>query len=1836
MPLQNTSVDPLAELSDDDIDKMLGLETSKLTPKLSSVDSRLIKLDYTDEGDEEFFRLLGESSGVKPKSDIGDMVKEVGTESAKAIPRVLGAVAGQIALAPGAGIRSAIELLPQISTDPSGPLFKSGDVSNAARIFEEIMSVPGKLIATEEQAKAVENLGYAAKPFQMAGEGWRLIGEQANEGLKSLGFADTYIEPLLATYGEAAAIFGLPGLVKRINSSNTWRQFSVKERGLVVQSLTDAVKNNPNMTEGELIRKYDSIDKQWFKESAAKRTVGERPTIKTEQKGVPKTEPPKTVPPNSRPSHEFVSKKGNRYVKVGDNWYSSEGKLMTNRFVIGAAERGATVYGETEVTPTEPEVIAPQVEQEPDDSKSIIDKHFGEPTEVLTKAVKDRSEIERTKTTEEIVEPAESPKVAEAKGFTTAKGSTYTVNEDGTTTRNKAARQEHPGEEGIQPKSKKTWYVTWEDTNKLSEVQALGGAKTTINELPDGRIGVKYLSGKDKGEFERRTVVTYKSSPEIGLMPVEYFGDNKTIHFGNKIVKLVRVGEDKFEDAKDRIEEAVTTPLQGGEVKVEPETKPTKQPKTKKLTANSISRFYKSQGYSSKEALDLAKFDLEAGLPDMYARETGTPVTIENYGDMIEHWRTYTEEQALAAEPAEQVGEVETLTVDQSPFRVKDKEVILQQLRNTPDYRKIDDIDILTNKLAMEVNAAIEGISGDIGPARKLIEALSDQLNVWVTGNELPGGIFSELSLAELSHYADVFREMKKWVGQADKREVKEPGIKLFSIGGAIVESVKGLAKMAKGRSLVKLSFKDLRQVETKFEDNIKAWLKDDIDAMPKPKALYRGIPKGVIKKEAGGVSIHGTPWPTIAHRGGKLGGESDVYSYPVSEDTLYYRGGSLAGDPLEETDIPSARGMTWNELMDSAKGLYYKKLTSERAKAKKYGYGVEEEHILNDVISDLRSTSFEVDLSNKPGIWRGKATHSDIDKRRPKLRNYDDLWEAVEEKKSLGYKDEDIPELDILNRSSQEPSEVSLYSLGGATADSVRQIFNKLTFRKTALQPRPPAPFSIKELARESVRERRSKLDIATYETNRFINSIERKTTPEQQEVLTFMLEKTDIPDEFNRPDLQRVLKSDKEKLEPIAREIKEWFDEGWKNIKRHIPDLSVKQIENYVTHLWDIPKHKRAEATAWFSTQNQFLERRFIPTYEEGIKRGYKPKTINVLEIIKVHDSVTNRAIANAEYIDALLKLKADGIHLVQRSTEAPLDFVEVNYPMLTRRIPLSKGQAKKKKEFVKETRVRVHPELVRPLKVIFEQRFDHPILGAYEAINGLMKKSILSLSLFHHGALGETGVALTGIPSTANIYFNPVKIYKALVRDEFDIFTKVDIARDSIVYGVQYGASADYPMARIQRWLDEFANASKGLPIANRITKFMAGFNSTWDKALWSYLHDTLKLYAYESLVAKMDTNLNAEQIIKSKREIAQFVNDTFGGLQWDNLMITPKEVQMMTWVLLSADWTISTTRQALSVTGIGKIHNETAGLRAKLGWKFWIRAGLYFGLGMNVLNALFREWDMRENPQYYEGDKFTLFDKTMWGNSPGQKTYLFAGRYEDGSERYIRWGKQFRDFFELFDNPLGKIGGKAAPIPTLLSEVFTGHTPSGFRIDDIYKQKGLKYALGIAKTASKAFVPLSIRKAMQEDVEWKATDLMMQSTKGMSRYAAIDYFKQSILDEDWQMFEETYFAALRNNLPAFTLVNDALGWISAEEFIELGKTIDDIDDVKAKMSVTGSGIERQRLGKILARLEREKADIQQGSKLLNGALEKAKSHSIIEGKIQYPQLPTAGIRYRRPEL
>lgn len=130
------------------------------------------------------------------------------------------------------------------------------------------------------------------------------------------------------------------------------------------------------------------------------------------------------------------------------------------------------------------------------------------------------------------------------KGFKTAKGSTYEVHEDGSTTRNKAARPDvgHEGQQGPQPKSEATIYV--KDPNVLSLIQAKGGDATALAKRADGEWGVKYIEGKNSGKFVRDTLVKDEGGPAVGLTPVEVWKDGTRVHFGNEITEVIKSGGD--------------------------------------------------------------------------------------------------------------------------------------------------------------------------------------------------------------------------------------------------------------------------------------------------------------------------------------------------------------------------------------------------------------------------------------------------------------------------------------------------------------------------------------------------------------------------------------------------------------------------------------------------------------------------------------------------------------------------------------------------------------------------------------------------------------------------------------------------------------------------------------------------------------------------------------------------------------------------------------------------------------------------------------------------------------------------------------------------------------------------------------------------------------------------------------------------------------------------------------------------------------------------------------------------------------------------------------------
>lgn len=874
-----------------------------------------------------------------------------------------------------------------------------------------------------------------------------------------------------------------------------------------------------------------------------------------------------------------------------------------------------------------------------------------------------------------------------------------------------------------------------------------------------------------------------------------------------------------------------------------------------------------------------------------------------------------------------------------------------------------------------------------------------------------------------------------------------------------------------------------------------------------------------------------------------------------------------------------------------------------------------------------------------------------------------------------------------------------------------------------------------------EFIRNRRYELNLANYDTNLFVNGLEQTLTKAQREVIPFLIEKTAIPKELKRPDLEKL---DVTGLTETVQKIEKHFSEGWKKIQEHSSEMSVKEIENYVTHIWDIPHGRTNEISSWFITNNRFLKKRFISTLEEGIRLGYKPKVLDIAEIIRIHDNVTNKVIANNKFIAKLQKLD-----LIQRADKAPDDWVYYDHPALRKTLfipgKLVKGEKISKElkgiledmgvalartipkgsraqgfyvsgtspqiglqeavrthviaheighhldktlklgpEFVKSHEnelleinrkriedfkgegyaetpqeqiaeffallftkpekafmvapgatadalcrmrenhaierlidfnfekqakdiiskqvdrllylpVKVHPDLQKPLEVVFGQRFNHPVVNALESINGILKKTQLSFSLFHYGALVETGIAKMGAWKTLKVVFNLPAMHNILLKNKYPIFEKMAMARKAVRAGVQFGASADIPVNRIQDMLNEWARKTKNIPLAAQATKVLAKSNSAWDKLLWDYLHDSLKLYAFESATSKTMS-------MTAQRETAQLINDVFGGQNWDVLSVSPKTLQLMKLALLSPDWTYSTVRQALAVTGIGKLDKSTIALRRKAGAHFWIRAMLYFGVGMNVLNAYFRTQDEKDNPDLYEGDR-TILDRTMYGNTIGQKTYLFTGRNEDNSERYIRWGKQFRELPELFIDgiyvspisaTLKKLGGKVAPTAQILSKTFTGVSPSGYTDREIADARGWERVMGIAKMIIKSPFPFSSRSMFIEGMEFFPTDLAMPRSKGMSRGRAINFYKIGLLQKNERILKETYAGCVVNNLPAETLFMAALTTVKAESTKEYNRGVRTIQQAADKMATTTNPIEIERLNRTIKRLQKENMD------------------------------------------
>lgn len=468
----------------------------------------------------------------------------------------------------------------------------------------------------------------------------------------------------------------------------------------------------------------------------------------------------------------------------------------------------------------------------------------------------------------------------------------------------------------------------------------------------------------------------------------------------------------------------------------------------------------------------------------------------------------------------------------------------------------------------------------------------------------------------------------------------------------------------------------------------------------------------------------------------------------------------------------------------------------------------------------------------------------------------------------------------------------------------------------------------------------------------------------------------------------------------------------------------------------------------------------------------------------------------------------------------------------------------------------------------------------------------------------------------------------------------------------------------------------------------TQMLSLINKGMDRALWDFLHDGLKLATYRMRADKTKERAKKkgwteEELSRALDEDGQFVNDMFGGQHWDIVGASQRTIRIAGRCLLSPDWNKSTTSHFLAITGFGSVWNEATFENFKQYYqRLWhkelmpedegrrsrqISALLCYGIGFmvfyeaiaNGINAAFRAMDeekerkkaeeiRKTNPSYksmyelaYGDEGMKWYDYLMRGNSLGQQSKIFLGRYEDGTEMYIRHGKQFREVPEYLFNHKGELEfpgpmvqrmiGKANPMVRMTLDDI--NYLSDFQASHADQEIQRKYGktIGLLYKDALYWAPFLI--PSQENKEFKAVDFFFPSSKGFSPWKAQSYFKDFILSGDMEGVVMTYQSCQRNGIDPEAQIKAAIGSVKALESAEMSDGVTSLQEASkrfdAAKSITEKKKMRQKMKKFLSQSEykaftqKEALDMVQG--YLNGdedlkEMEKAESKYLMKAKAE----------------
>lgn len=556
-------------------------------------------------------------------------------------------------------------------------------------------------------------------------------------------------------------------------------------------------------------------------------------------------------------------------------------------------------------------------------------------------------------------------------------------------------------------------------------------------------------------------------------------------------------------------------------------------------------------------------------------------------------------------------------------------------------------------------------------------------------------------------------------------------------------------------------------------------------------------------------------------------------------------------------------------------------------------------------------------------------------------------------------------------------------------------------------------------------------------------------------------------------------------EQLNPTEKELVNYLSKEKAKLDQFIKDNDILEMKempqgvNHIFHHWIDPKTGKPFKATYgkFTKGLPQARQRTHMTFEEGMKNGLKPATVNLGELIGLEWEAAVRANSARELFKTLHGVKGDPDMTIVLRTGKPAkpirmierwdmlqkqglseDYVRYSSPFLDKALSFKNADGE---IIVMKGAVGIQKELYPFVKAYIET----PDYGNLSQLNFVSKSMKLGISMFHVVSLGMQELAnfripFKNIPKGLRLKKDLTPELKILHQEGLELFK----GYEDLGYRNQFfegktvvgktGNIITYPVQKMRDFI--FDVVQPGMKVSFADMQFR--------KLLPRYLKDAKETMTAEEVMRRVKNNEPIPEAAKQcAREVVQKADGHFSGEDYKrslletnkwmvNAYFTPKARKFWQALLLSPTWQREHLLVAKNVAKsfmpnsmIKKLGMSEMGA-IKSQYRKYALGGIMIVGAVDLWNQMSTFAMDGERKHIWENPEGKGFAVRAWWDEPD---YVIEN--EDGSERVVKGGAAyFRPLKSLFEvaemahDPITKFSYKISPVVSAIGEQFW-HAP-----------------------------------------------------------------------------------------------------------------------------------------------------------------------------------------------